>query len=78
MAKKQADIHDMNAYQTAHNYRLHCGMCVKEYYSSLVRICPVSGRSVCMYCCRACEECLRVFGSQGCRKSGRSKGGTGC
>lgn len=73
MAKSTATAADVNAWQAKHNYLRHCAYCVREYYESLVRVCPVSGREICMYCCRSCEESIREFGGQGCAAGARER-----
>lgn len=73
MARQLTTAEEVNAWQAKNNYRRFCSTCVREWYDSLVRTCPVSGRDVCMYCCRSCEESIREFGGQGCAAGGRER-----
>ncbi len=72
MGKRTATAADVIAWQVKHNNKRHCAYCVREFYESLVRVCPVSGREICMYCCRSCEEAARDGASLGCRKGTRT------
>ena len=72
MARQLTTAEDVNAWQAKNNYRRFCSTCVREYYDSLVRTCPVSGRDICMYCCRSCYEADRDGASLGCRKGART------
>ena len=65
---------DHNAAQSKH--REKCSICGREWYDSLVGVCPERGRKVCMYCCRRlCEESYRLPGQIGqrCRAWDRKK-----
>ncbi|MBR4702328.1 MAG: hypothetical protein IKO91_00645 [Oscillospiraceae bacterium] len=73
MGKRTATAADVIAWQVKHDYKRHCAYCVREFYESLVRVCPVSGREICMYCCRSCEESIREFGGQGCAAGTRER-----
>lgn len=72
MAKQMTTAEDVNAWQAKNNYRRFCSSCVREWYDSLVRTCPVSGRDVCLYCCQGCDGAVRDGASLGCRKGARA------
>lgn len=74
MAKYTATAVDVNAWQMKHNYKRKCAYCVREYYESLVGVCPVSGKNICMYCCRNCDEHYQAQIGQGCRARDRERG----
>lgn len=72
MGKSTATAADVIAWQMKHNYKRNCAYCGREFYESLVRVCPVSGREICMYCCRGCDGAARDGASLGCRKGARA------
>ena len=63
-------------YQTgkAQGTRVHnCAYCGRQYYESLLRVCPARGRRICMYCCRGCRNSYQDLAGWGCREIKESK-----
>jgi len=68
ISKTEAEKH--REVQERPGYRSKCSICGREYYISLVGICPErADRHICMYCCRMCESHYTAAGQigQGCR-----------
>lgn len=61
----------------AQGTRVHaCGLCGRQWYESLLRVCPERGeRQVCAYCCRLCAGSYRDGTLQGCRAADRERKG---
>lgn len=44
-----------------------CNSCKREYNPCSMRVCPISGKPSCIYCCRKCKESYKADVGEGCR-----------
>lgn len=55
-------------------YRRLCPFCGRRFYETMVRRCQITGRAICIYCCRkGCGEWYLSPTGQGCREFDRKR-----